>query len=216
MIKNISLLLLILIISSNVRAQIFQNVSFKAGYVSSDVSYSINNETLETFESKGGVFLSISKEFLLSDIFSIKPYLGYYQKGFNENWLETNENGEIVKEILAKTYLDYISLIFTATIKYDNPIITPYISIGPRLDFLINKKNGMIEFTNVSIESFWADRVSKWSYGASIIVGVDYKIADDLSLILEGSYNPDISDLLRDSAFKDFMKMKNNTFDIGV
>ncbi len=119
MIKNIVLLLLITIISSNVRAQIFQNVSFKAGYVSSDVTSSINNEKLETFESKDGVFLSISKEFSLSEILSIKPYLGYYQKGFNENWLEINEDGEIVKEILAKTYLDYLSFIFTATVKYE-------------------------------------------------------------------------------------------------
>ncbi len=58
------------------------------------------------------------------------------------------------------------------------------------LDFLIKKKNGMIDFTTVSIESFWADRVSKWSYGATIIIGVDYKISNDLSIILEGSYNP--------------------------
>jgi len=49
----------------------------------------------------------------------------------------------------------------------------------------------------------------------TILLGVNYKINDDLSLLIEGSYNPDIPVLLRDSAFKDFMKMKNNTFDIG-
>ena len=139
----------------------------------------------------------------------------YSQKGFNEKWTETNENG-IVKEGLAKTKLDYISLIFSIKLKYDNPILIPYLSVGPRIDFLLNEENGIIDLTTGSIKSFWSDKFSKWSYGATVSIGLNYKLTNDLELMLESSYNPDFSDLLRNSSLNNYMKMKNNTFDIAI
>jgi opacity protein-like surface antigen len=216
MIKIITLLFLIILFSSNIRAQIFHNTIFKAGYVSSNVSHSFDNETVENFaESIGGIFVCISREITLSDLFSLRPNIAYNQKGFNEKWSQTNESG-IVKEGLSKTKLDYLSLIFLVTIKYDNRVITPYISVGPRLEFLLSEENGMIDLTTGTIKSFWSDEFSKWSYGATILVGIDYKINDNLKLVIEGSYNPDISNLMRDGALGEFIKMRNNTFDFGI
>lgn len=215
--KNIFFFLFMIVLFSVItKAQIYHNVSFKVGYVSSNVSHSFENETKNNFsEARSGFLFSVSKEFESSNLFSLIPCLQYSQKGFNEKWIQTNESGT-VKEGLTNTKLDYLSLIFLAKLKYENPIIIPYLSVGPRLDFLLNKENGMIELTTGSIKSFWADKFSRWSYGVSIIVGIEYKLFDDNDFILEGSFNPDISDLLRDSSLKDFMKMKNNTFDIGL
>ncbi len=215
--KNIIRFTVLMLLFSLInKAQILNNISFKVGYVSSNVSHSIDGSDVDNFsDCRSGFLINLSKEFTLSDIISLAPSVQFNQKGFNENWKQTNMSG-IVKEGTANTRLDYLSILLCAKVKYKNPILTPYLSAGPRLDFLINKDNGIIDLTSGSIQSVWADNFSKWSYGFCIIAGIEYCLTKDLNIIFEVSYSPDISDLLRESNFADYMKMRNGSFDIGI
>jgi len=69
---------------------------------------------------------------------NLSTNLGLIRKGGKDKVVVTNANGEALSELSTKATLDYVSLNTTIELKY--PIkekIMPYISIGPRFDYLI-------------------------------------------------------------------------------
>jgi hypothetical protein len=87
--------------------------------------------------------------------FNVSSNIGFLRKGGKDSFILRNETEEQVGEIIVKAKLDYLSVNTTFDLKF--PIkdrIFPFISIGPRFDYLIscshefyqlNQINGLIK-----------------------------------------------------------------------
>jgi hypothetical protein len=178
---------------------------------------SFTNSSLETdffpesFSSRSAFNFGFSTEFFPTDYFSINVAINYVQKGFIEKSIETNDVGKKIKDVNAENKLFYISVPLLAKFMYKNNI-SPFISLGPRFDYLVSKENGVFNYTNVSIKSEMLDFYDNFTYGASGSIGIEIPDLIPTVITLEISYNLDF----KDSSNNTNIELKNRSFDIWI
>jgi hypothetical protein len=110
----------------------------------------------------------IGMEYLESKYWSISSNLGYVHKGGKEPWFNVNSAGNVISTSTASEVFNYLSVNTLFNLKY--PIKerwTPYVSVGPRIDFLINHDHTFHYFDNPGY-------LQKESYGVVAAVGIRY------------------------------------------
>ena len=90
--------------------------------------------------------------------------------------------------------------------------ISPYISLGPRLDFLVSKENGVYNFSSVSVKSEMLNFYNDFTYGASASVGTEITDLIPAVITVEARYNLDFNDSSNNSN----IELKNKSFDIWL
>ncbi len=117
-----------------------QTLNIQGGTSISKLDWKIGTQDIEPFKQiliGYSVFAGI--DYFDKTYFNLSSNLGFIRKGGKGTFTITNQLGEPIDEFTQKVKLDYVTVNTTFDIKYPirNKII-PFISVGPRIDYLIN------------------------------------------------------------------------------
>jgi hypothetical protein len=201
------ILIVIVVLPNVVFSKYIENYGLKIDYTSTNLKTKYSKDF---HYRRSGLSIALFGECLFTNYLAIIAQIGYTQKGFIQEMDETNEMAELIQKVKANTRLDYLSLPLLLKISY---VKKGYFSMGPRLDYLLNKKNGIFNFTNINIKSTTANHLSKYVLGGTIIIGFKLFQISFLKPSLEFCYNFDFTD-----SFSKFKKntARNNSIDIGI
>ena len=195
--KKILFFSLIMIICRITSGQIIDNFGLRIGSGVSNEKWEYTSE-IESYlngwkGNKGGfcVFLNVEKK--LTDYLSIRPEIGYIQKGFNEHIVFTSfEETRTTSSEYKVTFHNAVGNIDIKISPFDF-IINPYFKAGIRGEYMLDYKNVIIgQVVRYVPEGTIYDQFNKFTTGGIIGFGFEYKEL----LYLELEYNPDITKCL--------------------
>lgn len=189
-------------------AQIISNYGIKTAFTRSklDVDKFYNFSTW-----RSGFNAAFYIEHSINDFMSFMLQLEYSQKGYIYEQVETNDIGTKIQDVRANTRLDYLSVPLLLKVEFPTQKVTPFITVGPRFDYLANFSKGEFKFTSVAVTDDLADYLKSYILGSSISCGVQIPTSNKYDISIELRYNYDFTD----SAEKPVQySIKNNTFDI--
>jgi len=180
-----------------------QVLKVQGGTSISNLDWNLNWSDIGSFytETLVGYSFFAGIDYFDKQYFNLSSNIGLIRKGGKAEVTPVDQNGEPTGEtIIDKPILDYLSINTTVDIKYRiKETITPFISFGPRLDYLVNSSeqfDGLKEF----------DELNSTSAGLLLGGGIKY----DISKIQFG---------LRADYYLDFTKVADwtieNTENIG-
>jgi hypothetical protein len=152
--------------------------------------------------AKPGFNIAAFAEWLNVPFFSVVSQIEYAQRGANlkyplpGGWSSTDGR------------LDYLTIPILAKVTLPIGSGSPYLLAGPRADFLFNYRDVEIQ---MNTNPFYSD-FKKVMFGGSIGVGVQTGSLLPIALLAELRYNFDFLD----SYNNDYLKVRNNAFDIWV
>jgi hypothetical protein len=112
------------------------------------------------------VFIGV--EYLEKRYWSISSNIGYVRKGGKEPWANVDSSGNVISTSTASETFDYLSVNTLFNFKF--PIKerwTPYVSVGPRIDFLVNHDHTFQYFDDLGF-------LQRESYGVVAAIGLRY------------------------------------------
>lgn len=132
--------------------------------------------------------------------------LQYTQKGMSESIPVTTESqpdgtGEL---LTLHPRVDYLSIPVLAKLRLSGPVITPYVIVGPRFDFLLSKRG---EGYDLVIDKFKGS-----DFGATLGIGVEADLLSPISLLTEVRYNPSFTNAYQNQS----LTVTNRSFDFLV
>lgn len=134
-----------------------------------------------------GFDASLGIEYLNFKYFNLSSGLGFTQKGGKDSLMVTGAQGENGSMAEFKIRLNYLTLNTVVELKVPiRDFITPYVLIGPRLDYLISYKEGAN-----SIKQFdEIGKVNKFIYGIITGAGINFKIKKiQLGIVFDYYFN---------------------------
>jgi hypothetical protein len=147
--------------------------------------------------------------------------LEYTQKGMIEEFMATDENGNLLESGKIESTLNYLSL--PISVKYTIPIpkIIPYLIAGLRYDYLLNYESiidapGLQVGSETSdpqvLENTIYDDFKRSVFGAQFGIGLEIDVLSFVKPWVEFRYNIDLTNSLN----LDGKSAKNNSFDISL
>lgn len=173
------LLLLPLFISTRSSSQILR-LSAGVSASSMEFNYTPLSDYYDINIIKPAVFIGVS--YLNRKHFNLSTNGGYLQKGGKEKVAFTDGSGNDIGEGYDGPVFGYVSLNTTADIKIPINNLTPYISIGPRIDYLISDNNRLSD-------------PNKISYGGLLGVGVSLAV-NKMHIGLQAAYLPSFNNVI--------------------
>lgn len=140
--------------------------------------------------------------------FSLLGELHYVQKGvaFKPSPARIDESGDTTfYEAAPGTRIDYLSIPVIAQARFSLGVFSPYLVIGPRLDFLVGKDSLLF------LDAAQGYELKKMNFGGTIGVGVEFARAFPFALMTEVRYSPDFTKALEDRSQPG---VKNRSFEI--
>ena len=188
-------------------AQLLKNYGLKIAVTSADQKYELSLVPgLET-KRRVGLNLGAFAEWFDVPFFSLLTQLEYAQRGTGQVFVVTGPSGP--NPIGTKTLfsrLDYVSVPVLAKLRLQTGLFSPYILVGPRIDFFLGYKSDEDAFNAVY------DKFKKTTLGGSAGIGVQIASLLPVSLIAEARYNFDFAD----SYETDLLKVRNNAVDFWL
>lgn len=173
--KKSPILLLLLFCTNTPVSQSFDSFGIKFGTNSSANSYSG-----ELTRRKIGLSIGLFTELKAAERFFIQPEIFFINKG---NTVLVLNNISKTEEV--KTQLNYLSIPLSIKYCLNKNNIVPFISLGPRIDILLNyDENGL--------EGYYSN-LNSVNFGISAAIGAQYLFNKNKRLILELRYSPDLS-----------------------
>lgn len=206
------LMLVLLFVVSDAQAQIIRGYGLKFGTTISNQEWEysqasgFSNSSFDT-DNRIGFNIGIFSEFLDIPFISIVTELNYIQKGMKKEIPVTTiyqplGTGEFVTW---NTRIDYINISAFGKFRFNMGLFAPYVLIGPKIDFEINKINSL-ETVNVVEENFNKNR-----FGFKVGIGTEINLLS-LNLLAEILYNKDFNELFENEN----LKVNSNSFDLRV
>ena len=202
-------LTLSLLVAVPAKAQFLQGYGVRAGGNVLDITGYIIE-----FEQSLGFQIAAFAEFLTTPAFSFQVELEYARRRYGIEQVETSGSGEVLGIVRAVTTLNYLSIPVLARLRYPGkPRVIPYALVGPRLDFLVERKPGVWEFSQ---GSFIDDTSEVFTdVGVSGIVGLGFAFEHVIGqqLRFEGRYSFGLTDLIPEL---DAWTVRNNSLELSV
>ena len=202
----------IILFVTSAESQIIKSYGLKLGVTSANQNwdYSINSGfSNASFDSdyRIGLNVGLFAEFLNLPFISVVAEANYFQKGMKDQIPETTtaQPDGTGKFITWDTRVDYINISAFGKFRFDLGILSPYVLLGPKIDFELNKKNSLGPVNEVE-ENFKKNRFGfKLGAGSEIDLG-------SIHLLAELLYEIDTNELYK----SDNLKVKSNSFDLRV
>ena len=201
-IKKLALVGFLSLMCGFVNSQIIDNYGIRIGLGLSNQYWNYNNlfPNLQGWRDlKSGYNIQIECEKSINHNLSIKPSIGYFQKGFSDHITLYGVEGEVIKKILYKLYLHDISFNVVAKLVSLNTKYRPYLLIGFRGDYLLDynnvfidtRKNEYLDTPSEIVDNniFIYDNFNNITFGG--LIGIGLKISDLLNTEFE--FNPPIT-----------------------
>ncbi len=173
-----------------------QTIKLQGGTSISKLNWELKGINVDPFYHETLIDYSIfvGLDFFEEQYFNLSSSIGMIRKGGKSEFPLFDENLELIGQIMQKPFLDYLSINTTIDLKYELiKAISPFLSFGPRLDYLINSSNHFDSLKDIN-------ELKKYTFGLIIGVGLRY----DLSKFHLG---------LRSDYYYDFTKIADWTFD---
>jgi len=154
-------------------------------------------KTFTSYANKIGV------EYFEHKYFYLSSKIGYAKRGGKNKIAYINELGEITSGNDISESWNLLSINTTFRVKYAQDKYLFYLGLGPFVDFFIGSK----KFSNTTSESY---KTKKNLYGVCPELGVDYMLADKISIGLNVSSNFSFTPLVK----QDNLKLNNNQMNI--
>ena len=124
--------------------------------------------------------------------------LGYIRRGYSETLVERGKNGEIIGDVTANSRLDYLSLAtqVQGEMNYNN--LALFGGIGPRFDYLVQKKAGVYEFSDSSLKDDLVSFFDPYTAGIRATAGIKNISLKQSNLRVELHYEVDVTDSMSD------------------
>jgi hypothetical protein len=204
------IIIFVFLIQQVVNSQIIRDKGIKIAITSSNIQV---EQFPSDFSRRLGFNIGLFLESIKIHNLLLVTQIEYNQKGFIDKAIWTDENENIVGEAKANYRLDYLTIPIFIKYRHENFHFKPFLSAGPRIDFLINKKNGIYEHPSGSIKGFFADYFKNFVIGTSVSAGFEITKLLPLKTSIEIRYNIDFTE---SSKHTDFIKLKNKSFDLWL
>jgi opacity protein-like surface antigen len=210
--KKVCFIFAIIIFVTNSQAQIIRGYGIKVGTTISNQDWEyLNSSGLSGLsfnsDSRVGINFGIFTELLNVPFISIVTEVNYIQKGMKEEVPVTTASqpdgtGEFVTW---NTRVDYINISALGKLRINVGLFTPYVLLGPKIDFEINKTNSLGP-VNVVEENFNKNR-----FGLKVGVGTEINLLS-FKLLAEFLYDADFKELYENEN----LKVNSNSFDLRI
>jgi hypothetical protein len=193
--KKTILLGFILLISGLANAQIIDKYGLRIGGGYSNQYWEYKNDMFSDLsnwkENKLGLSFYLNAEKELTNFLSIRPEIGYIQKGFVDDIVFTTAEGEEINTTNKNVIFHNLSGNIGFKIRPIDFIIKPYLIAGLRGDYMIDYKDVEVEVQGVKYElnKSVIDDFNKFTLSGLIGIGFEYK---DF-LYLDFEFNPAIT-----------------------
>jgi opacity protein-like surface antigen len=197
---------------STSQAQFVRGFGFKAGTTISNQDWQYSNSSGLSglsFEpdSRAGWNIGIFIELLDIPLLSIVTEVNYAQKGMKQEVPVTTVNqpdgtGDFVTW---NTRVDYLNISAFGKLRLNVGLFTPYILLGPKIDFEINKETSFDQLNEVE-ENF-----NKNIFGFKVGVGTEINLLS-LNLLAEILYDADFNELYENQN----LKVNSNSFELRI
>jgi hypothetical protein len=217
MIKKITLTLFAFIICLISNAQLIDNYGIKIGAGLSNQYWKYESTFSDLSglkKSKTGFIGQVYAEKKLGKYISLKPAIGYIQKGYADDIKFLTESGEELATLKNKVVLHDLSLDLLFTISPIQKSLKPYIILGVRTDYFIDYRSVFVSLAgeNQVVINPLFDDFNKITYGGLIGIGLSN---NDLSSI-EFEYNPSFSKNFKSDIFTIRDSFFSLTFSLNI
>lgn len=174
------------------KAQTIDKYGLKVGMGLSNqlIEYEIFGEERSSWKDDNlGFNIYINAEKKLSNSLTLRPELGYIQKGFKDEITFTDVNGQETGKYKDNVILHNVSLNLGLKIIPFEYTFNPYLIAGFRGDYLIDYKDFKIDNQSEGIYKFQIEEYNNFVLSGLIGLGVEYKKL----LYLEMEFNPAIT-----------------------
>lgn len=202
-----------LLFSTLSNAQIYKGLGIKLGT-------SIANQRLSMGTLWGG---SVHKYGLTFGIFKVTHLfeklnlvtgINYSQKGANDEIFYMDDFGHNKGIQTLKKEANFITLEILGKYGGGADKLSPYILAGARMDIFISGKN-TFDIDPTFLKYYQYPVSNNKTFGGTIGFGLDYKPSKFLTLFIEGTYNPDLTNLgEKETNYGYNYTVKNYSFDI--
>lgn len=203
-------LIIVAFFSLPLSAQVYKGFGFKIGSSCANVN---TNSLGSSILYKCGITAGIFKEIKIYDKLNFVVGINYVQKGFRVEMANTDEYGHYLGLVYSYQKNNFFSA--ELLLKYDGNMdkLSPYLIAGLRVDVLSSHKasfNGLELLDMIAIDN-------NKTFGGVVGMGLTYKPANFYTVFLEGSYNPDFTNLMDNESkiFPGYSRWaRNNSFNI--
>jgi len=181
------LFLFLTLIPFIIKAQVLKSMAVKMGLSTANQKLEfIGSRYTETTEVINGGFCAAELEFLRGKTFRFSSEFSYCQKGYQVLVPITSasqpDGTGAYKRI--KNKFDYMSFSPQLTIRNQGDPLSPYIGIGPRVDYLFTFRTDGVKQSTSNINST--------VFGLNVFTGVEYQL-NDVGLFFEAKYMHDFT-----------------------
>jgi hypothetical protein len=180
-------------------AQVIRSFGIKGGFVNATQSFDYASGLELPIGIRRGAEIGGFVEFCSLPVFSLLTELHYTQKGFQELIIETSPaypegNGSYVTW---RPKLTYVSIPLLAKLRYDTPVITPYVIAGPWFEYLLSTDDTALKFRGPD-------------YGITMGGGIELSVPQFPHLLVEGRYSPGVAKIFDNTT----LNVKNSSTEI--
>jgi opacity protein-like surface antigen len=193
----------VLVFLSVTHAQSIIGYGIKGGFAVANQNFDYSSFGVDTKSNRVGLSGSAFVELSGFKFISLLTEVNYIQKGMVEKQIITGEDSpEPLGTLELDNRVDYISIPILAKMTFRNKFLSPFITIGPRFDFLLSYKSENSFFDTI-YEKFGALDI-----GGDFGAGTEYQISNPFVLLLELRYSHSYSDAYKTK----LLSVKNNSY----
>jgi len=200
-------LTLTLICPKESTAQLLKHYGLKVAVTSADQKYDVKYVSEVKTKRRTGFNVAAFLEWFDVPYFSFLTQVEYAQRGMGQDFVLTGPSGpEPIGVKTSYSRLDYLSIPIMGKIRLQTETITPFVSVGPRVDFFLGYHSDENLFNPVF------EKFKTTVLGGSFGIGVQTETLLPVIILAELRYNIDLAD----SYSTDALQVRNNAFDVWL
>jgi hypothetical protein len=199
------------LISHTSNSQIIDNYGIRSGISISNQHWTYTNIPGGWSDNITGLIVLLNAEKQLNKYFSLRPELGYIQKGFKSSHIFSAYGEEFYRSNI-KVKLHDLSLNIGMKISFFDTKFKPYIIVGLHGDYMLGYNcYDDTKYVDLSLADYFDNEISKFNkFTLSGIIGIGCVYNEFIYFDLE--YNPALTNNLKDEN----LKVKSRYFGITL
>jgi opacity protein-like surface antigen len=206
--KRLLFFIVVVIFQSSVSAQLIRGYGLKLGSTISNQSWEYDQSVGASFDpdNRTGLNIGVFAEFLDIPLLSVVAEVNYVQKGMKDEVAITTAESPYPESFITwDTRIDYLNLTALAKLRLNYGVLSPYLVLGPKIDFELNQDR------SIDGGSIVEDEFNTSRFGLKVGIGTEVNLLP-ITFLVEILYDVDFDELYKNEN----LKVSSNSFDIRV